>query len=87
MNASWLEALILAALLLWSAWVVLGRFLPGLTGWLRAALATTCERRGWSGLARRLQAPAAAAGCGLGCSTCGGCASSDTQIVQLKKSS
>lgn len=72
MTASLMESLLLAALLCWSTGMVLARLAPGSVRALRHWLSGGAERRGWSGLARRLRPADARAACASGCTACSG---------------
>lgn len=75
MNAA-LQLAVVALLLAWSLWVMLGRLLPGVTAALRQRLARLAAGCGASRLALWLaRAPVASGGCGDGCGSCKtGCA-------------
>lgn len=55
---AWFEFAVIAALVGWSAWILLGRLLPAVRHRLLRALGRT---------------PQASAGCDSGCSACSGC--------------
>ena len=67
-----IEILIVAALVLWSAVVVLKKVFPNTSSAVFLKLSNACAEKGWHGLAKWLK-PAAVAGCGGSC----GCDSKD----------
>lgn len=83
MNASLLQAVVIAAVVAWSAWFALHRLLPVTTRRLQARLLAPLDRAGmptWlRALGARLQPKATTgASCGDGCSSCGGCAAAQS---------
>lgn len=70
-----LQWLVVGALLLWSAWAMLGRLAPVTAARLRQSLAGVLAAQGHERLAARLLETPAASGCDSGCGTCKtGCA-------------
>lgn len=75
---------IVAVILLWSAYVLLRRFMPKTTVNVQQAIADQATRRGWSKLGQWLTPKVNQSSCG-GCSNCGdkpvsGCHSAGTTL-------
>jgi len=84
MSASLLQAVVIAAIVAWSAWFALHRLLPVTTRRLQAHLLAPLDRAGVPGWLRTLGArlqPKATTGasCGDGCSSCGGCSAAQAR--------
>lgn len=74
MNAI-VQWLVVGALLLWSAWAMLGRLAPVTAGRLRESVASALAAHGHDQLAARLRTAPVSSGCDSGCGTCKtGCA-------------
>jgi hypothetical protein len=84
MSASLLQAIVIAAIVAWSAWFALHRLLPVTTRRLQARLLAPLDRAGTPAWLRTLGArlqPKATTGasCGDGCSSCGGCSAAQAR--------
>lgn len=73
-----MQNLIVAVIVLYACWYVLRRYLPKpLQRRLANAAAAWCRRRGWHGMAKRLQAAEQAPA--SGCDSCSACAGAEAK--------
>lgn len=62
-----IEYLIIAAVVLWSAWFVFHKIMPQTARKVYAALSAYCQKLGWHRLAQWLKPSVTATGCGGSC--------------------
>lgn len=72
----WLQWLIIAPLLLWSAWRVAKQLAPRAMASSQNRLAQGLVKQGYARLGRLMQSGSTEAGCGSGCARCNHCAPS-----------
>ena len=73
-HEGWLQWLIIAPLLLWSAWRVAKQLAPRSTASGQNRLAQYLVKHGHARLGSWLQSGSTEAGCGSGCASCNNCA-------------
>lgn len=74
-SATWLQWLVIAPLLLWSAWRVAKQFAPRSIATGQNRLAQRLVKQGYLRVGSWMQSGSPDAGCGSGCASCNSCAS------------